>query len=137
MMRPPSRSTLFPYTTLFRSDVNRFILPGQNQQRIAQPLSNHEKTRQHIRQPVEMARAPVVGDPQHFTLDLPSSSKDVVCRQKLKHTAQTPLFEMVRKRERLRQYPCPLEQQSLRTCQYITKLQEPALGNEAFEFALK
>src|SRR5687767_1795831 len=72
MMRPPSRSTLFPYTTLFRSDVNRFILPGQNQQRIAQPLSNHEKTRQHIRQPVEMARAPVVGDPQHFTLDLRS-----------------------------------------------------------------
>src|SRR5437764_6428605 len=29
MIRPPPRSTLFPYTTLFRSDVESFGRPGR------------------------------------------------------------------------------------------------------------
>src|SRR6266550_5940830 len=46
MIRRPPRSTLFPYTTLFRSDVldGRFLLPGAQPHDVIERIRSEEHT---------------------------------------------------------------------------------------------
>src|SRR5207248_3710276 len=74
MLRPPPRSTLFPYTTLFRSFRR---LPAQRQQQLEQRLQHFDTLRS-----------------EEHTSEL-QSPYDLVCRlllEKKKHSRMTILF---------------------------------------------
>src|SRR5258708_12210114 len=47
MIRRPPRSTLFPYTTLFRSHTNHLILAGSVTNRIAGPRGLTPRSEEH------------------------------------------------------------------------------------------
>src|SRR2546422_2199377 len=49
MIRRPPRSTLFPYTTLFRSDGNSTGVRGDRRGRVGGLLSPHHRVRPHSR----------------------------------------------------------------------------------------
>src|SRR5690349_23686628 len=84
MLRPPPRSTLFPYTTLFRSTfqpvrslpLNRGVNPS------AVPLSAAAKL-----PPAASARRPAVRSEEH-TSEL-QSRRDLVCRLLLEKKKKT------------------------------------------------
>src|SRR5436309_10113973 len=74
MLRPPPRSTLFPYTTLFRSVRHVGALP---------PRRRHARVRHPVRQ---LSRS------EEHTSEL-QSRENLVCRLLLeKKKARTPLF---------------------------------------------
>src|SRR5690349_22124385 len=85
MIRRPPRSTLFPYTTLFRSDVQRL------RQTIREP---HALLRRHASEPAELPRAGSDRSEEH-TSEL-QSRRDLVCRllleKKKKKERQTTIY---------------------------------------------
>src|SRR3712207_9464378 len=56
MIRRPPRSTLFPYTTLFRSDPKQAEQPGE------EPDRRHAERAEHDRNPAEPPRQRAVAD---------------------------------------------------------------------------
>src|SRR5437588_12417166 len=75
MIRRPPRSTLFPYTTLFRSDV---VDPGLSARRLAQARPQGQRSRAQV---LPARRVRVGGDArsEEHTSELQSHS-DLVCR---------------------------------------------------------
>src|SRR3712207_8688304 len=100
MMRRPPRSTLFPYTTLFRSLLHRRVAPDRAADRghvRGRPLAQDNAGR--LRVPAaERAGQPAADVPgvrsEEHTSEL-QSRQYLVCRllleNKTKHTAATPL----------------------------------------------
>src|SRR5260221_7010825 len=85
MIRRPPRSTLFPYTTLFRSDSSVFPIPPQPAQRAA------DKERRFR---ARAASSPRLPRSEEHTSELQSHS-DLVCRlllekKKKKTTGRSP-----------------------------------------------
>src|SRR2546430_4125555 len=94
MIRRPPRSTLFPYTTLFRSDRVEFVLDGYVKaagahERMGDLAGARERHRLigHLQQLRHEMRS------EEHTSELQSQS-NLVCRllleKKKKHTTQTP-----------------------------------------------
>src|SRR3712207_8483398 len=79
MIRRPPRSTLFPYTTLFRSDQvqQREAQQGQQAQREVE-REQHDADREHAEQRGEQAVEPLVRSEEH-TPEL-QSRQYLVCR---------------------------------------------------------
>src|SRR5438034_7414691 len=99
MIRPPPRSTLFPYTTLFRSPAELPLAPGEYLSHAptntipASPAATHSlaDVRPLIRRPLLSARSSDASRSEEHTSELQSHS-DLVCRlllekkKKTKHT---------------------------------------------------
>src|SRR3712207_8599894 len=101
MIRRPPRSTLFPYTTLFRS-VILFASPGQDERREQVP-----ELPEQVGQPFDLvvvgAAGPVVRRSEEHTSEL-QSRQYLVCRLLLEKKTNTrqagvsPQFAQVRSR---------------------------------------
>src|SRR5206468_12857905 len=76
MLRRPPRSTLFPYTTLFRSRRRRGSRPSEGQRRLAE--RGRHPAHRHQRRRVRVADAAAPRSEEH-TSELQSRS-DLVCR---------------------------------------------------------
>src|SRR5690348_18132402 len=48
MIRPPPRSTLFPYTTLFRSLAEAAVAPGRGPRGLAHPAARRARGEQRV-----------------------------------------------------------------------------------------
>src|SRR5438309_4808108 len=85
MIRRPPRSTLFPYTTLFRSVVRRFFTP-RRPARTRRPATDHSGS--HARRPAERS---VAGDRKSTRLNSSHSSISyaVFCLKKKKKKKKT------------------------------------------------
>src|SRR5690349_24199638 len=85
MIRRPPRSTLFPYTTLFRSEPGRQAARGRRQDRGAQP-ERHVDDRRRLLTHIYA----VPGRSEEHTSEL-QSRRDLVCRllleKKKKHAS--------------------------------------------------
>src|SRR5689334_23960006 len=100
MIRPPPRSTLFPYTTLFRSSVAEYAEPGyllfgRNGELMAQPFD--AKLLQTLGQPIRIADA-VESRSEEHTSEL-QSQFHLVCRlllEKKKNMLDNITFETMR-----------------------------------------
>src|SRR2546428_13782358 len=87
MIRRPPRSTLFPYTTLFRSLASRTTLGGPCGQEI--PHEQRGGDRQH--RPDVRGRPFVVLDPLREPLDRPCPWRGTPCsRSRCRHAVSTP-----------------------------------------------
>src|SRR5262245_64779794 len=86
MIRPPPRSTLFPYTTLFRSSRR----PGRTQES-AYPCATDACRMQELRQSARSADVRLAGRSEEHTSEL-QSLRHLVCRlllEKKKKKSQT------------------------------------------------
>src|SRR5438034_3388233 len=93
MTRPPPRSTLFPYTTLFRSGHDEQVQPGMEcEERLQVGLAAFEESaeveRQRGRQHQEDHREYVGDRSEEHTSELQSHS-DLVCRLLLEKKKRT------------------------------------------------
>src|SRR3712207_7896041 len=64
MIRRPPRSTLFPYTTLFRSQPARGALETQHHDREDRAVEEQHEQREEGREPPERRAAPLAGPSQ-------------------------------------------------------------------------
>src|SRR2546422_7314793 len=93
MIRRPPRSTLFPYTTLFRSDWHRGHTGAARRAAVA-ALQHHDELRRHrAGVPVEPGGPVTAADPDRKSTRLNSShgyiSYAVFCLKKKKKTLDT------------------------------------------------
>src|SRR2546425_4403454 len=95
MIRRPPRSTLFPYTTLFRSPRVTQCLPGGQQSAVDSYLADAEKRERKMGQRGEVAGSAdrALGRSEEHTSELQSLAY-LVCRlllekKKKKHTTRT------------------------------------------------
>src|SRR5690349_22312523 len=88
MLRPPPRSTLFPYTTLFRSDGSVCSTPGEHRRVVGVPHRlgqeiDHLAHQFVVRSLISQRRDDLLGDPcprsEEHTSEL-QSRRDLVCR---------------------------------------------------------
>src|SRR2546430_11866628 len=80
MIRRPPRSTLFPYTTLFRSRRRRLPLPADpGRARAAQDPVGERRRRSHALRRLGAGRQPRVARSEEHTSELQSQS-NLVCR---------------------------------------------------------
>src|SRR5258707_2830003 len=91
MIRRPPRSTLFPYTTLFRSVVLAFVILGQYRRAFTSPIQMQIRRTIHVKCPVDFVAvhmsapdtfrflAASVGDRKEHTSEL-QSRQYLVCR---------------------------------------------------------
>src|SRR3712207_7009466 len=90
MIRRPPRSTLFPYTTLFRSDAVLMTDPPPVSRTWGMPCLQHRKTLLRL---TSCTRCHASTRSEEHTSEL-QSRQYLVCRlllEKKKHTAQCPL----------------------------------------------
>src|SRR2546430_13585304 len=95
MIRRPPRSTLFPYTTLFRSFVSRFGQFGQIGERLTREAVGERLTREAARQFVRTRAARTVDRSEEHTSELQSQS-NLVCRlllEKKKKVSSKPALD--------------------------------------------
>jgi hypothetical protein len=97
------------------NELERLARGGQQQQRLARQILDREEARQGLAQPVEVAAAPVVGDPQASARDVAAAPSQVVHGEELQDASLPPekLIEHARRRKRLAQNASSLEQQPL------------------------
>src|SRR3712207_8188302 len=82
MIRRPPRSTLFPYTTLFRSTSGRALPPSARYTARSSPPTSTRKTPSReasISRPLHTARTPSRGRSEEHTSEL-QSRQYLVCR---------------------------------------------------------
>src|SRR5690349_22680952 len=98
MLRRPPRSTLFPYTTLFRSGLGQQALEGQHLAEHARGLGERQRRRRHQRalprrQHLVDAMAELVRErhrSEEHTSEL-QSRRDLVCRLLLEKKKKSPI----------------------------------------------
>src|SRR5947199_3887021 len=96
MMRRPPRSTLFPYTTLFRSDLSATVLPEEDGNRQRDSRREHGRTRLGV---VDGNRVADSRDRKSTRLNSShlGISYAVFCLKKKKNTKTTNKFAQIKK----------------------------------------
>src|SRR5258708_16594274 len=85
MIRRPPRSTLFPYTTLFRSQILNFGLPAPID---VQVVGRNEEANYHLAKQIEGRIAQIPGRSEEHTSEL-QSPDHLVCRLLLEKKKKT------------------------------------------------
>src|SRR5439155_20729216 len=95
---PPPRSTLFPYTTLFRSPLQEPKSSGSPNQRLSQPRRGPLRNRKHVARPPTGIKRPgstrirLPGRSEEHTSELQSRGH-LVCRLLLEKKKQQQAHE--------------------------------------------
>src|SRR3712207_7930485 len=68
MIRRPPRSTPFPYTTLFRSQLRQAVAPAVVAHIILRPPQEHEGRHEKESRPARAQHAPHFAEPRHVVI---------------------------------------------------------------------